>query len=554
MDLLPNWWPKTLPDSHAPTHGWPLAFILPAVVVSLMVFKLLLTRFPHLTARLEIKISDLRKGTTVVLGIAAAFAILNYMDYGLFRYGTYHNEWSLYHHYVGTKYASELGYYNIYGATVIADLEGESQFPNCFENVRDLRSYKSVPVQSILNKRDAYKNLFTPERFQEFKSDIAWFKAQFPEERWCKIVLDHGYNATPIWTLVVGSVLTSNLDIEITWQRMIMLLVDPALIVAALLCVAWAFNLECALLMIVFMGTHYLLSWGHLKGALLRTDFAMVVLMAICLLKKGYYKTSGVLIGWGAVSRVFPVFFLLGPIVRALTILKRDRRIDKNLFALLLASAITVAVLFMTSLVSFGGTEIWQQWFQKISTHKETLTWTIGYRSIFDTHFLERIPEMINPPAFFAEEPLLLKLHTVTHWFIVLTVCIPCLYFVRDRKDHETIFFGFVLVFFLVNVSYYYYLILTVPFLYFSTRIERPHGALGVVFMFATGMAGYVFYSGWDPLRDSTILFRGYKQEFQTYYFMSWMVAITALHMVIVAGKESVKIERHPRSSPKNGL
>src|SRR5207244_9712263 len=50
---------------------------------------------------------------------------------------------------------------------------------------------------------------FTPERWAAFKKDIAFFRARVNDKRWEEIHHDHGYNASPVWTLL-GYVITNS--------------------------------------------------------------------------------------------------------------------------------------------------------------------------------------------------------------------------------------------------------------------------------------------------------------------------------------------------------
>lgn len=96
--------------------------------------------------------------------------------------------------------------------------------------------------------------------------------------------------------------ITSHLSIRHAVSRWAIMLMDPALLVAMLLCVAWAFSAETAPLMAILIGTHYLLSWGHLKGCALRTDFAVASVIAACCVKRERYATAGALLGWATIS------------------------------------------------------------------------------------------------------------------------------------------------------------------------------------------------------------------------------------------------------------
>jgi hypothetical protein len=537
---LPSWWPQHLPNSYAPTHGWTLTWILVFAAI-LIIFLYTLLKRPAMMLRIpESRRRLVTKLLAVFLGMAAVLSVLTYHDFGLFRYGTYHNEWAVYHYYLGTKYADELGYTELYGATLVADQEQDRKYTPSSGELRDLNTGKLVQVKDVLAQSTRYKSLFSTDRWSEFVVDVAWFKDQFQRDRWSLILQDHGYNGTPVWSFIVGGLLTKQLSIRNPTERFILLVLDPLLLVAGLLCVGWAFGTRTALLLMVFVGTHYLMSWGHMKGVLFRTDFAMSVLMAVCCVKKGKYNAAGMLLGWGILSRVFPVFFLVGPIVRFFSVLAEERRIDKKLLGLLVSCGGTILFLVLGSIV-YGGLELWQGWFQKITSHYISLVhWNIGYQPMVDVEIIRGVPELIDPLVHYAEEQGVLIQHIVLTWGVRALVLIPALYFAKFLKDHEALVYGFVFLFFLVAPAYYYYLILCVPFLFFAPDLQRPSHAVGLAYMFLTGIAGYAFFSGFEPLRESVVIFKGWKQFFPTYYYMSWMISGTAIYMVLLAAARSL--------------
>ena len=157
-----------------------------------------------------------------------------------------------------------------------------------------------------------------------------------------------------------------------------------------------------------------------------------------------------------------------------------------------------------------------------------------------DVEFLRGVPELIDPVTHYVEEPGVLIQHLVLSWGVRVLVLVPALYFARFLEDFEAVAYGFVFLFFLVAPTYYYYLILCVPFLFFVRHLERPANALGFAYMFLTGIAGYLFFSGFEPLRESLVMLRGWKQNFPTYYYMSWMICGTAMYMVALAGAKAL--------------
>ena len=542
MNPLASWRPSELPDSWAPTHGWALARVLAAVAILVVAGFVALER-PLLNRRLSVAARRLGRRLLIgVLGVSAVLAVATYADFGVFRYGTYLNEWDFYHYYVGTKYAHELGYTNLYGATLAADREGGLRYHNPRNEMRDLGTAQLCDVGEVAAQAARFRGRFSDERWREFVADITWFKMQLPAHRWSLILADHGYNGTPAWSFVVGGLFTRQLSVRDPIGRWIMLALDPLLLLAATAAVAWAFGLRAALIMVIFIGTHYLLSWGHLKGALLRTDFAMASVLAVCLVKQRYYKIAGVLLGWAVLSRIFPALLLVGPTVLLLWRLARSHSLDRQLLGLLGACAATVTLVVLGSCAYFGTTGIWHEWNLKIATHYlNGSDWDLGYRTIAEASFAHGVPMRVLAKAV-AHGPLLFLGKPGT--IVALLLVLPAMTFIRGLEDHEALAYGFVFVFLLALASYYYYLVLCVPLLFFAPQLERPQHALGVAFMFFTGIVGYLLFSGWPMLAGSWVMFRGWHQTFPTYYFLCCFIAVTVAQMILLAGSKTLRAER----------
>ena len=484
-----------------------------------------------------------------VLALSALAAVATYVDFGVFRYGTYLNEWDFYHYYVGSKYAPELGYTNLYGATLAADAETGLRYHG--REVRDLATAQTRDVRSVAAQADRYRQRFSEARWRDFVADIAWFKVQLPENRWSLVLADHGYNGTPAWSFVVGGLVTRHLSVREPLGRWLMLMLDPVLLLSAAIVVAWSFGMRAALLMVVFIGTHYLLSWGHLKGALLRTDFAMCSVLAVCFVKKGRHRLAGVLLGWAVLSRVFPAFLLVGPVVLLVDERIRHRRINRSLLGLLAASVGTIGVVVLASCAYFGGTAIWHEWSSKITLHYVGGSdWDLGFRTIAEAKFLDGIP--VRVAEFLARtwtQPE--HLPKAIEFGVLGLLIVPALAFVRALDHHEAVAFGFVFVFLLGVATYYYYLILCVPLLFFASDLGKPQRALGAAFMYLTGMAGYVLFSGWQSMGDAWMPLRGWHQTFPTYYYLSCLIAVTVAQMILLAATKARALERgEPRPLP----
>jgi hypothetical protein len=533
-----SWRPADLPGSWAPVHGWALARVLIAIaIVACLGYAAL--AMPRFFVRLSAGMRRIgRLVLLAVLGVAALAAVAVYLDFGVFRYGTYLNEWDFYHYYLGTKYAHELGYTKLYGATLLADAQSGLRYHNPEDQIRDLATAELVPVQVVSARPELYRAEFSDERWREFVADVTWFKQQLPPDRWSLLLVDHGFNGTPAWSFVVGGVLTSHLSVRAPPQRWLMLLLDPALLLAAVLAVAWALGPRTAFLMVIFIGTHYLMSWGHLKGALLRTDFAMCSVLAVCLVKKQRYKLAGVFLGWAILSRVFPLFFLVGPLVLLGWRWLRERTVDRGWLAVLLACAATVVLVFVASCLYFGGADIWRDWSHKISRHYAGGSdWDLGYRTVVEAVFAQGVPVR-------AVDVAQASGWTATTLAVALLVALPAASFLRALEEYQAVAYGFVFIFLFSLATYYYYLVLCVPLLFFAPELEKLQSALGAAFMFLTGLFGYVLFSGWRALGDSWVLLRGWHQSFPTYYFLSCLIAITTVQMIAVAATRARRVPK----------
>jgi hypothetical protein len=214
----------------------------------------------------------------------------------------------------------------------------------------------------------------------------------------------------------------------------------------------------------------------------------------------------------------------------------RDRRFQRTWAALLATCAATIALVVAGSCLYFGGTEIWRDWAHKITLHYAGGSdWDLGYRTVVQAVFSQGIPVRPEDLASGWSAPALV---------VAALLVLPAVTFLRALEDAQAVAFGFVFVFVLSLASYYYYLVLCVPLLFFASELEDPQCALGAAFMFFTGLAGYVLFSGWRWLGGSWVIFRGWRQTFPTYYFLCCLVAVTVAQMIAVAATRARRLPK----------
>jgi len=507
-----------------------------------------------------------------VLVMCSCFAVGNYTRWGKWRNGNYVNAWEFYHYYMGSKYSPELGYMNLYGATLAADSETGLKFGNQAKagkkNIRNLRTGAYISIARALEAKQKYKELFTEARWKEFVDDVGEFKRRLVQRRWNLILRDKGYNATPVWTFLVRTLLSNRIPASSQGGMLFLALLDPLLIALAMACVWWAFGSRAVMLAITLLGTHYMMHFSHMQGAFLRTDWAMCAVMAVCMLKKEHYKTAGCLLAYSTLSRMFPAVLFFGIGAKFFWDMVMNRRIARNYIGFFGAATVTVVVLVACSLVQPKGPELWTDFRTKIAKHATDVSpWRVGFKQLYAMQFSkvsdkEKLDEDGKPLGLMKSLQLHAGKARLTKarytgrkkmwWTIQISVLLMCLFMVKGLKDHEALAFSFVPLFFLVAPTYYYYIMLFIPLLFFEPKLERPSGAIGIIMMFATGMAGYVFYNlayvGRDPVKY-------WRQEFPTYYFMSVLLLIMVLHMMALAAVQTWRSRRKgDESSPDENV
>ncbi|MFA7691851.1 MAG: hypothetical protein GX117_05170 [Candidatus Hydrogenedentes bacterium] len=570
---------------------------------------------------------------TGILAVVGLFSVFNYVATDYYRFDSYLNAYEFYHYYIGTKYAREVGYTEMYAASLVADSETGMKWKDKTGTLRDLSTGQRVNHKQILDNAAFYKDKFSPERWEEFKKDIVWFKDRLVQHRWNGILRDKGYNGTPVWTMLVGSFLSNRISTDSEWGMLFLSLLDPLLILITFLIVLWAFGPRTALLMIVLLGTNYMMKWWHMKGAYLRTDWAMCLVMSAALIRKNKLTAAGILTGYAALARIFPAVLVIGILAKLFwnlmeLFLKLSKKLYKrlgfpqqplevrllgavtlvfmlvllgwrslcffkgvalpwlgsenpgvgNFFSFLfsneagyspvlqvgvftiwllfgvvlavialwgfwknllkrkyvyflIAFALTCGVLLGASQVFWKGTDYWQQYTTKIAKHNTDIsTWRVGYKYIFMADFGDDF-SYINK-AFVDWQPKVRSQwyqEKQSQWWetqilILLLTVLACI----GLKDYRAYILGFVPLFFLVSPTYYYYIMLLLPLLFFAPRIEQGRYGLGLALMYLTGMSGYWFYDLW-------------KQNYGTYYWLSFQVLIMVLYMLALAYIENIR-------------
>lgn len=261
----------------------------------------------------------LRDRLLLAIGVSAG---LGYANFGHLHFNNFIHTWDTYHYYVGAKYFPEVGYDRMYECAITADAE---DFPAAkLEKMREQRIVTNLRTnimekvgETVLLRPNECKSHFTNERWLEFKKDIAFFRARVNDKRWEEIHHDHGYNASPVWTLlgyVITNTGTATLD-QVTFVD----LFDPFYLALMAALIYWAFGPRVFAVALIMLGTNWASRFFYWTGgALLRHDWLFYTVAVICLAKKGKPLMAGVALAYATLLRLFPGLLLVGPILAAL--------------------------------------------------------------------------------------------------------------------------------------------------------------------------------------------------------------------------------------------
>lgn len=266
------------------------------------------------------RLHRVRSGLLLATALASALAWLRFEPIEAWNRT---HIWELYHHALGAKYFEELGYTRLYDCTLIADFDAGFAIPPERRPVRRLATNQIEKGSVVLEQRDACTSHFTPERWRLFQRDVATLRAAVGERRWASILTDHGFNASPVWTLV-GATLVPSAPFDWPGLRRIAR-IDLVLLGVAAAFAFRAFGLRAGSTAVIFFGTHYLGEYAWVGGGFLRYDWLALSVIGAALVWRGRLAAGGFALTWATLVRVFPGFLVAAVAVHAAIDMARRR-------------------------------------------------------------------------------------------------------------------------------------------------------------------------------------------------------------------------------------
>ena len=270
-----------------------------------------------------------------------------------------------YHYYLASKYAPELGYFRLYDCSLSA-LAEDSRAAATPHGVRNMRTLRIEGRDAALERGRSCPGDFAPERWAQFKYDVAWFRDQMSDTHWARMLLDHGYNPTPVWTALLRPI-SSATPVDAGWFPYIVR-IDRFLIAVSFLCVGWAFGIDVAALMVLAWGSCFLWRYSWAGDAYVRHLWFAALVVGLCCLRKRAHFSSGLLLVLSALLRIFPGAFIVGYGGFALREVWRRRGVPPPVWRFAAGLAVGGVILLSASTLVLGrGVDIFPEFASKIA-------------------------------------------------------------------------------------------------------------------------------------------------------------------------------------------
>jgi len=278
----------------------------------------------------------------VILACAAAW-----VNFGVFHSSRIVHYWDTFHYYVGSKYFAENEYERLYQCVLVADYQDRGEQDIQKRKIRDLTDNRLhfVSEDDVLRYQKSCAEHFSPERWEAFRQDARSFRAVMGSSWWKDMLMDHGYNASPISNMVasfltnigwrdqvprVSSTRVDPKDLKKFRKRILRYaMIDLVLYAGAFAFILWAFGLRACALAVLVWGTGYPWAYFWTGGSFARVPWFFMAVASLCLLKRGWPLLSGFALSWSALLRLFPAALAGGPIAAVIDRFIRRKKIDR---------------------------------------------------------------------------------------------------------------------------------------------------------------------------------------------------------------------------------
>ncbi len=395
-----------------------------------------------------------------ILTLLAVLSVVVYFNFFAFHPGQrFVHLYDVAHYYLGSKYYGELGYTGLYAAMLRA--EGEAFGEIQANAVRDLETNRVVPIRQLDRRSRAVKAAFSEERWAEFRREVAYFRQELgPGYR--TLLLDHGFNPTPVWAMFGGAV-SGWIDVSTGQGRLSLALLDLVLLAGLFAAVGSTFGRRTLLLAVIYFSVLFGTSFEWTGGALLRYPWLVGVGLGMCFLRQKRYLRAGALFAVAAMLRVFPAVFVVPLAFKASSLAWRRRALPRRYLAFFGGFAATAAALFLVTGLLTRGFDHWREFGANIALHAGSpsvnavgLTEVLAYRG----DAVERSRGGMTAEAFQALKERRQQVRRVQLALIFLPLAVVVARLSRWQTDLGAVCLALPLLFAGVTLSAYYYVML----------------------------------------------------------------------------------------------
>lgn len=477
-----------------------------------------------------------RRASLALLITLGVWSTGNYFRYDARTVQEKYDTYDLMHYYLNAKYFDELGYYDLYPACMLADLEnGGPHFKrqgNLYMAQNDAGHGRMPISHGVERGRKVREQYFSPDRWAAFEHDFLALQrtgpSQMNDKLWRQMIIDHGYNGTPAWTVMARPI--ANL-VPVESIKLVGYL-DLAVLIGAIGVVAWAYGAPTALFAWVFLMVSYSLRWPMITWAFLRYDYVAALMVGMALLKKQKHALAGLFTAYSATMRLFPAMWLYGPGMKGLAGLTR-KTVHKPLLVLAGSFFFGVAAIEGAAVASLGGTTVQTHLAnmldhnssEQLSSRRIGLALALPYRG-------ETLPKFIEPErkeTIEAQKPL--------RYGLAGLIMLALGWGLRRADDDETFALGFVPFFLLTTASYYYYVTRVTLVMLHARDLRRPRNVVGLLLLLATEAFGNWAESAYSGHRVFLV------------GMTAWMLALYCLVMTVWFNVEARSADAHAAST-----
>ena len=231
-------------------------------------------------------------------------------------FGTLHGDgrllhpWELTHYYLGSKYFPELRYRELYRCIAAHELAaGRGRMVQATQ-VRNLDDNRLHPSAWSATDAGDCRAEFTPTRWEDFGRDTDDLRRLFRYRHFHKLLRDHGYNATPLQSVVLRRMAGLSRPSEAWLTRLAWL--DLMTLAAGLVLLAWAFGTVPAAIACLLLGFGQAWDFSWTGGSLGRYLWLFCLLGGVALLRRQRPACGAALLTLAGLLRLFPFVLLAG--------------------------------------------------------------------------------------------------------------------------------------------------------------------------------------------------------------------------------------------------